>query len=126
MQQRNSKPLKVLYLEDEALIALDGEAILNELGFSDVSVVMSLEDAASVVAANDFDLALLDINLGSGKTSLSLADTLRAKGVPLIFMSGYTATEALTRNLDAPLVAKPFDEYSLRAAIEKVLGDAVC
>ena len=124
MQQKNSKPLKVLYLEDEALIALDGEAILNEMGFSDVSVVMSLEDAKSAVDAKEFDLALLDINLGGGKTSFSLADTLRAKGVPLIFLSGYTATEGLTRNLDAPLVSKPFDEHSLRHAIEKALDGA--
>lgn len=123
MQPRNLKKQRVLYVEDEVLIALDGEEALRDMGFEDVVVAMSYKDAEAAIAREEFDLALLDINLGGGQTSLTLADTLFEKGSKVLFISGYTTTEGLRNRLKAPLLPKPFDEKTLLAAIESVLAD---
>jgi CheY-like chemotaxis protein len=121
MQPQNLTKLRVLYVEDEVLIALDGEETLRGMGFKDITVAMSYRDAAAAIAAKDFDLALLDINLGGGRTSLALADTLMERGTRVVFLTGYTITDGLRERLKAPLVGKPFEENVLRERILSVL-----
>ena len=123
MLRESLKKLTVLYVEDEVLIAMDGEETLREMGFADVSVAMSYADAQATISRNRFDLALLDINLGGGQTSFTLADVVVAKGTKVIFLSGYTSSEGLLSRLKGPLIGKPFDANSLAEAIEIVMAD---
>jgi CheY-like chemotaxis protein len=118
------KPLKVLYVEDEVLVALDGEAILRELGFGIIVVAMTFQDALAAVSRQQFDLAVLDINLGGNKTSLPLADMLLARGTPVLFLSGYTVSDQLRQRINAPILTKPFHDATLTDAILSVLGAA--
>jgi DNA-binding NtrC family response regulator len=115
------KSKTVLYVEDEALIAMDGEAILRDMGFEQISVFLSFRDAQAAISSQSFDLALLDINLGGGETSLPLADALLTKGTRIMFASGYNSSEGLVDHFKVPLVQKPFDETSLRTAVMKTL-----
>ena len=124
MQPKNLSQLKVLYVEDEVLIALDGEEILRNLGFDRVTVAMTFQDAQTMIDRDDFDLALLDINLGGGKTSLSLVDALRSKGVTVLLLSGYTQSQGLEKRLQPPTIGKPFDEQTLHRAIMSALTQA--
>ena len=112
---------KVLYVEDEVLIAMDGEAMLRDMGFESIVVAYSLPDAERAIAANNFDFALMDINLGDGQTSLRIADQLNERGTPIVFTSGYNCSEGLVAHLDVPLIEKPFDESVLRHAVFKAL-----
>lgn len=121
MLPQKLKPLKVLYIEDEVLIALDGEQILRSLGFEDITVAMSFHAGEKAIDNQKFDLALLDINLGGGKTSLTLADRLMGDGVRVLFLSGYSMSDGLRERLKAPSVGKPFDEVVLGDAIQAVL-----
>ena len=123
MQQRNLRPLKVLYVEDEVLIALDTEGILRQLGLTNIVVALSFEDASRAIVGNRFDLALLDINLGAGKTSLPIAESLARSGTKILFLSGYNPTPELKARLKAPLIEKPFDEATVRAAIMSLLEE---
>jgi DNA-binding response OmpR family regulator len=116
------KPTTLLYVEDEVLIALEGEVMLRELGFERITVAFSFPAAEAAIREQDFDFALLDINLGDGHTSLPLADRLLAAGTRVIFASGYNSAEGLVKHLDAPMVQKPFDEAALRQAVDTVLG----
>lgn len=108
---------KVLYLEDEVLIALDGEQQLENMGFGEVVMVNSLSQAENALKTNEFDLAVLDINLGNGQNSLGLARDLENKGVKLAFTSGYNASEGVVDDFDAQFVSKPFTEQSIKRAI---------
>ena len=117
----NLKPTTVLYVEDEVLIALDGEVMLQELGFERITVAFSFPDAEAAIQEQTFDFALLDINLGDGRTSLPLADRLLAAGTRVIFASGYNPAEGLVEHLNAPVIQKPFDEMALRRAVDKLL-----
>lgn len=43
------------------------------------------------------------------------------RGVPVLFLSGYDHSEDLSERVRAPMIAKPFDEETLRSAIASVL-----
>lgn len=125
MNEKNLSQLKALYVEDEPIIAIDGQMILESLGIVNVAVCYSLAEAEATYGAHGkFDLALLDINLGGGDTSLELARRLERDGTPIVFASGYNPDEKIISDFEAPLVVKPFDERSLREAVLSVLQNA--
>jgi len=113
----------VLYLEDEILIGLDGELILKDIGFGTVLLCHTLETALVYVANKTIDFALLDINLGDGRTSLAFAHQLHDSGIPLAFASGYNRSEDLTCDFAAPVVVKPFSNVTIHNAVKRALAE---
>src|SRR3546814_5870618 len=81
------KVLRILLGEDEGLIALDLETMLIELGYEVVGPASTLNEVMAAVEA-DCDGALLDVNL-RGELVFPAARVLLARGVPVIFSSGY-------------------------------------
>lgn len=65
-------------------------------------------------------LALLDIDL-NGKTSFLIADALTSLGVPLAFVSGYSASTVPRRFKSAPWIAKPATEQALLDGLTEAL-----
>ena len=121
---QNLSKLSVIYVEDEPIIAMDGQAMLEDMGFASVAVCYSLADAkAALEQQQRFDFGLLDINLGGGETSLGLAKQLQDQGTPIVFASGYNPDEQIVAKFEVPLVVKPFDDTALRHAIRKSLCD---
>ncbi|HET6375603.1 MAG TPA: response regulator, partial [Methylocella sp.] len=53
----------VLIVEDEAMVAIVLEDLLLELGCRVVGIVARVETALASVAARNFDVAILDVNL---------------------------------------------------------------
>lgn len=116
----------ILLVEDEAIIAMDIEMMLSERGYSVLGPFKSVTPAREAVAARSPGVAVLDVNLGQGETSLSLAIDLMGMGVPVIFLSGY-GTEGMTlpENLrDAIRLSKPIRDGELVAAIEQACRSA--
>ena len=101
-----SRP-RLLYVEDEIIVALDVEdGLTSELGF-DVTTAHNLSGARAVAAKYDFDFALLDLNLGNGERSTELGLDLARNGVHVVFASGYNRNE-IEEIADFKLVEKPF------------------
>lgn len=99
--------LNVLLVENNLIIAMDGEDILRRLG-ADVATAPSVTEAMEILAGQSFDLALLDVNLGD-ETSFGIADRLAADGVPFIFATGYGEGIAQANShSDAPVLQKPY------------------
>lgn len=117
MLPTNLRHFKVLYVEDEPLIAMDGEAMLNEIGFERITVSLTLADAQAAIAHQTFDLALMDINLGNGQTSMPLARALSGRGTILLFASGYNSNGGILAHTFGPRLEKPFDQEPLLRAI---------
>jgi len=113
--------MTVLYLEDEILIGLDGELILKDIGFGTILLCHTLETAQAYLDNQSIDFALLDINLGDGRTSLAFANRLIESGVPLAFASGYNKSEDLTSDFQAPVIVKPFSIATIRSAVMRAL-----
>ena len=80
---------KILIVEDEYLIADDLTALLLEAHVEIIGPAASLPKAMRLASdAELIDAAVLDINL-RGVNVFPLADELRSRGVPLMFLTGY-------------------------------------
>jgi CheY-like chemotaxis protein len=112
LQPTTTGPLsgrRVLVIEDEYFLADDIARALRELGARVVGPVGELEQAASLVDAdNAIDAAVVDINLRSDMV-FPLARTLRARNVPFVFTTGYDRKSIEPEFQDVRLWEKPLD-----------------
>jgi DNA-binding response OmpR family regulator len=112
---------RILVLEDEPLIALDLASTLEDAGWEVIGPAGTLAAAVRLLGGGDPDLACLDLNIGS-ETSHELARALRARGVPVVFVSGRDA-RALPEDLrEVPVLGKPVNTGALLATLESRLG----
>jgi len=107
--------LKVLVVEDEGIIAMLLEDMLIELGHDMVASVGNIADARQA-AKCEFDLAILDVNLGR-ESSYPLATDFNARGIPFILSTGYSRLGAEWG--EGVILQKPFEVKALSAAIQQ-------
>jgi light-regulated signal transduction histidine kinase (bacteriophytochrome)/CheY-like chemotaxis protein len=111
-----------LLVEDSLIIAMDAEDILTNLGATRVVTASGIAQAIDEIAREDFEVALLDVNLGA-ETSLPIADALLAKGVPFVFATGYGEQLKLPdAHADAGVIQKPYTASSIAWALESLLA----
>ena len=110
----------ILVVEDESLVAMLVEDMLLELG-ARVQATLRLSEAMRLAEHGDFDVAVLDVNLGGGQRSDGVADTLRARGIPILFATGYGERGLAERHRGTATVQKPYHSRELGHAIEQVL-----
>lgn len=111
--------LRVLVVEDEPIVAMCLEDILEALDCATVGPAGGLADGLALAEREDIGAAILDINL-AGERSTPIAEALRARGVPFVFASGYGAVPEGFE--EVPLVAKPYREVDIDAALRGILG----
>lgn len=108
---------RILVVEDDFFIADDFAALLEAAGARVVGPVATLAEALSLMkTAEQIDGALLDINL-QGEMAYALADALRARGVPVVFVTGYSRSAVPERYADIPLLEKPVDPRQVARAM---------
>lgn len=73
------KPLKILVVEDEALLAMELESLIEEAGHTVVGWAASAAEARELVDTLDADLAFVDIHLIDGPTGLDVAAYIKEK-----------------------------------------------
>jgi DNA-binding response OmpR family regulator len=117
MTEGQTRSRRVLIVEDEILIALMLQDMLEEVGFAVEAIAHSVESGLELAGKADVQLAILDINL-NGEEAYPIADLLRGKGVPFIFSTGYGAGKLHSDYAAVPQLVKPYQQDSLRAAIE--------
>src|SRR5207245_10809468 len=84
-----SKPISILIVEDEALIASYIEEVLGESGFRVAGIAASGPEALSLAAEAGPALALVDIRLSGPIDGIELARQLRERfDMPAILLSG--------------------------------------
>lgn len=112
--------LRILLLEDEALIALDVEQLCRDNGAEDVVVASSLGEAGSIAAT--YDAAILDVMLG-GEPTLEFARALSVRQIPFVFASGYDGLGAMSAAFpEVAIVRKPYAGPDLVDALVASLG----
>jgi CheY-like chemotaxis protein len=113
----------VLLLEDEFVVALDAEQMLKELGVRHVETAATLSDAERRASEGRYDLAVLDVNI-NGQMSFGLAESLRARGVAVVFATGYELKGRAVPDVDTSLcVSKPYTSERLRQALCAALAN---
>lgn len=114
--------LKVLVVEDDALVGLFLESLFETVGVEQgVEMAQSLEAANWLAHSGAFDIALLDVYL-NGEPSFAVAELLQARGIPFAFASGYTCDETRQRFPNVPLLAKPFRVAELEGVVNQLLA----
>ena len=108
---------RILIVEDEPLVAFDNEHFLRDAGYEIVATVDTVADAVNAID-DDVDLVLADVRLSDGGSGRDVARAALEKGVPLIFVTGGCPDDA--RALAVGLLAKPYSQRDLLAAIETV------
>jgi CheY-like chemotaxis protein len=104
----------ILVVDDEPLVALLIADWLVELGYHVVGPLAKVAEAMRCVEEGRLDGALLDVNLGTGD-SFSLADAVRAKGIPLAFITGNASGSLPPRFSGLPVLGKPFEFEAMQA-----------
>ncbi|MBN9320332.1 MAG: response regulator [Caulobacterales bacterium] len=117
MSDNKLSGLRVLVVEDEALVAMLVEDMLTDLGCTVVGPLADLDEALAIVGDAEIDCAVLDVNLG-GKPIFPVADALKARGVPFAFASGYGEAGVREDHRSAPVLQKPFREADLARALD--------
>ncbi|AOR80343.1 response regulator [Novosphingobium resinovorum] len=107
---------RVLVVEDEMLVAMNIEDTLTELGAIVVGPAMRLDTALDLAEREEFDLAMLDVNIHGGR-SYPVATLLKSRGVPFIFATGYGHAADVDEFSDIATLAKPFRGTDLEHAL---------
>jgi len=115
--------MRVLVVEDEALVSMMIERVLGALGCEVVATAAHLEDALFKASHLAVDMAMLDINL-CGKVSYPVARVLRDRNIPFLFATGYENTDLPPDMQGVLVLTKPFKIRSLESALCAASGIA--
>jgi len=110
--------LRVLIVEDQALLAMELELVLSESGCEVVGCAMDRAGALAIAARDRPDLALVDINLLDGMTGPDIARHLvKEYGSAVVFLTANP--EQIPDGFAGALgaVSKPFDEATILGVV---------
>ena len=115
----------ILVVEDEAIVAEDVRASLEEAGYRVPAIAANRATALENVARERPDLILLDIMLAGGDDGIGVAEEIHAHDdVPVVYLTAYS-DDALVRRAAATgpygYLLKPFNDRELHATVETAL-----
>ncbi|MCB8873784.1 response regulator [Acidisoma silvae] len=121
-QESRLSGLRVLVLEDEALLAMLLEDVLDDFGCVVIGPFSQNDEALAFLAAEPggCDMAILDVNV-AGHRSDAVAAVMDQLGLPFVFSTGYDESGLDERWRDKPCLRKPFRP----ADVEQLLLDSL-
>ncbi len=113
------KALRVLVVDDNAIIGMLLAEMLAEMGHDVCAVETTEAEAVAAAARCKPDLMIVDARLGDGSGVAAMRTILLTGPMPHLFISG-AAVQA--DSPDAVVLQKPFHEWQLVRAMDRVLG----
>jgi CheY-like chemotaxis protein len=115
----------VLIVEDEAMVALNLEALIEELGHDVIGIAATRPQAMELAARQAPQVAVVDLNLLDGRTGLALAHVLAAAyGTVVVIATGNPEGIAPAGAVVAVL-RKPYTDRALSEAVSQAAGAAL-
>jgi DNA-binding response OmpR family regulator len=114
----------VLVVEDDALLAYALAGNLRDVGYRVIGPASNLTAAKRLLADNKIDVACLDVRLGGTETSVPLAHSLAALGIPFVFLTAYPIAYLPIDMRDRPKLDKPFRPEVLVDRIAALVAEA--
>lgn len=99
--------LRVLIIEDEPLIQMLWESVVELSDLEIADIIEDVNQALRRIEYDDFDCAILDVNL-HGIDSSAVAARLKQRSIPTIVSTGYKSTDLSDDFAGLPIVYKPF------------------
>ena len=113
--------IRVLVIEDDALLGFVLGEVLEELGYEVLAIAASHAQAVAAARKAKPDLMIADVHLLSGSGIAAVAEICAAGFVPHVFVTGDIA-EVNAQRPGAVAIQKPFIEADLARAIAQALA----
>ena len=115
--------MKIMVVEDDAIIGMDIEHRVRRLGYEVTGVADNAEEAIELAADTKPDIALMDIRLRGDIDGIDTARMLKEQfALPVIFITAYSDLKMRSRALDlnpAGYIVKPIREVELKNTLEE-------
>lgn len=126
---RPASPARIFIVEDEAIISMELQMRLLDLGYVVSGTAARGEVALQKIPAAGADLVLMDVRLAGALDGIETAARLRELlPVPVVYLSAFSdpaLRERAMQTAPAGFVGKPFAEAALRRTIEAALAGTV-
>jgi len=119
--------LRVLVVEDEAIVALDIAATIEDFGAEVVGRAAGVREGMRAIEADRPDLVLMDVRLPDGDGIVAAREAVLRFGVRVVFVTGNRDAATLERVRaigPMPVVAKPISTATLRSAMIAAMSPA--
>lgn len=117
--------IKVVIVEDEAVIAMNINDILEDLGYETVGTAGTYSAAIRLLKEEKPDIAILDIKIKGEKDGIDLATHISEEyDIPFIFLTSNSGKETVDRAKrvnPSSFLIKPFAKEDLYSTIEIAL-----
>jgi CheY-like chemotaxis protein len=110
---------RILIVEDSALVAMETEFLLSDIGCSVVGPVATVSRGLEAARQTRLDGAVLDINLGDERV-WPVAELLEQHGVPFLLTTGYSASEVPPQFSAHLLISKPLTRRALQDGLTSI------
>uniref|UniRef100_B0T128 Response regulatory domain-containing protein n=1 Tax=Caulobacter sp. (strain K31) TaxID=366602 RepID=B0T128_CAUSK len=115
---RQERPLEVLIVEDEVLLATELEFLLDEVGCHTVGHAMSSDEAVSMASDLRPDLALVDVHLRDGPTGVEVARAIHEDcGGVALFMTANIKRLPADFAGACGVIGKPYSPHGVKSAL---------
>ncbi len=119
----SSKPMRILFVDDDALIAMSSTDMLLDLGHDVVEVHSGEEALQQLQDDATFDLLITDYSMpGMNGGELATAARQTISNLPILIASGYADLPPGV-SLDVARLGKPYSQDQLARAIGKVMAN---
>ncbi|MFC5086209.1 response regulator [Microvirga arabica] len=115
--------LRVLVVEDEALVADYVADVIEEAGHEVAGFAATGEKALEYLLHERVDLAVLDIKLKGSLSGIDVAQAARERAIPHVFISGSgdpSTRQAAEATGPLAFLQKPFNQAKLVSVLETV------
>lgn len=115
---------RILVIEDEAMIALDLQYIVEEMGHTVTGTAATHNQAIALARTEKPDLILSDIQLGDGSSGIDAVDEILSgvDDIPVIFITAFPEL-LLTgeRREPAFVMTKPYSAEQVKSALSQAM-----
>jgi len=118
---------RILVVEDNIVMADDLSNTLMKLGYEVLEPAITYSEAIKALEKEVLDLVILDINLGTKKTGVDVANYIKKNlNLPFIFLTSFTdirTLELAKATVPYAYLVKPYQEIDIMVALEIALSN---
>ena len=122
MEFENKKPVTILIVEDEKIVAMDIAGNLKSAGYEVLGIVASGKEAIELVEMSPPDLILMDIRIKGDIDGIQTAEIIQSHyDIPIVYLTAFADENTLSRaRITGPYgyIIKPFDKLTAQTIIE--------
>ncbi len=123
-EMREAVTGNVLVIEDEAIIAMDISAIVEQMGHRITGVARTRKGAVDLAIKERPDLILADIQLADNSSGIDAVNDIlgQFEEIPVIFITAFPERLLTGERMEpAFLITKPYSEGQVRSAVSQAM-----